>query len=40
VALFEETWVTDVDKALSHADKVSKHEVDADSAAEVKDAAK
>ena len=40
VALFEETWVADVDKALSHADKVSKHEVDADSAAEVKDAAK
>jgi len=40
VALFEETWVEDVDKALSHADKVTKHEVDADSAAEVKDAAK
>lgn len=39
VALFEETWVTDVDKALSHADKVSKHEVDADSATEVKNAA-
>jgi len=40
VALFEETWVEDVDKALSHADKVTKHEVDPDSAAEVKDAAK
>lgn len=39
VALFEETWVTDVDKALSHADKVTKHEVDADSATEVKKAA-
>ena len=39
VALFEETWVTDVDKALSHADKVTKHEVDADSATEVKNAA-
>ncbi|MEV4262599.1 DUF1269 domain-containing protein [Kribbella sp. NPDC049584] len=36
VALFEQTWVTDVDKALSHAGKISKHEVDADSAAEVK----
>lgn len=40
VALFEETWVTDVDKALSHAAKVTKHEVDADSAAEVKESAK
>ncbi|MEV0803727.1 DUF1269 domain-containing protein [Kribbella sp. NPDC050281] len=39
VALFEETWVADVDKALSHADKVTKHEVDADSADEVKKAA-
>jgi uncharacterized membrane protein len=39
VALFEETWVTDVDKALSHAAKLTKHEVDADSAAEVKKAA-
>jgi uncharacterized membrane protein len=38
VALFEQTWVTDVDKALSHAGKISKHEVDADSAAEVKKA--
>lgn len=40
VALFEETWVTDVDKALSHAEKVTKQEVDADSAAEVKKAVK
>lgn len=40
VALFEEVWVKDVDKALAHATKVTKHEVDADSASEVKDAAK
>ncbi len=40
VALFEEVWVADVDKALSHADKVTKNEVDADSATEVKNAAK
>jgi uncharacterized membrane protein len=40
VALFEERWAAEVDKALSHADKVIKHEVDADSAAEVKNAAK
>ena len=39
VALFEEVWVADVDKALSHADKVTKNEVDADSATEVKEAA-
>ena len=39
VALFEATWVTDVDKALSHAAKVTKEEVDADSAEEVKKAA-
>ncbi|WP_328521072.1 DUF1269 domain-containing protein [Kribbella sp. NBC_00359] len=39
VALFEEVWVADVDKALSHADKVTKNEVDADSATEVKNAA-
>jgi len=38
VALFEESWVTDVDKTLSHADTVTKHEVDPDSAAEVKKA--
>lgn len=40
VAMFEEQWVADVDKALSHADKVSKEQVDADSAKEVKAAAK
>jgi len=40
VALFEEQWVTEVDKALSHADQVMKEEVDADSATEVKNAAK
>ena len=40
VALFEEQWVKDVDKALAHANKVTKHEVDADSAEEVKNAAK
>src|SRR3954462_3151216 len=38
-ALFEATWVTDVDKTLSHAAKVTKEEVDADSAEEVKKAA-
>ena len=36
VALFEERWVDDVDQALTKADKVSKHDVDSDSAAEVK----
>ena len=36
VALFEERWVEDVDKALANADKVSKHEVDGDSAEDVK----
>ena len=36
VALFEERWVDDVTKALSRADKVSTHEVDGDSAEEVK----
>jgi uncharacterized membrane protein len=40
VALFEETWVKDVEKALSRAGKVTKHEVDADSAAEVENAVK
>ena len=40
VALFEEQWVTEVDKVLSHADQVMKEEVDADSATEVKNAAK
>jgi uncharacterized membrane protein len=36
VALFEERWVEDVDKALTKADKVSKHEVDSESAKQVK----
>ena len=36
VALFEERWVSTVDKALAKADKVSKHEVDAESAEDVK----
>ena len=36
VALFEERWVDDVEKALGKADKVSKHEVDGNSADEVK----
>ena len=36
VALFEERWVGDVDKALSQADNVSKHEVDSESAEDVK----
>lgn len=36
VALFEERWVDDVANALAQADKVSKHEVDSESAEEVK----
>jgi uncharacterized membrane protein len=36
VALFEERWIADVDKALAKADKVTKHEVDSESAEEVK----
>ena len=36
VALFEERWVEDVEKALANADKVSKHEVDSESAEDVK----
>ncbi|MGN6379973.1 MAG: DUF1269 domain-containing protein [Gaiellales bacterium] len=36
VALFEERWVTAIDKALAKADKVSRHEVDAASAEDVK----
>jgi uncharacterized membrane protein len=36
VALFEERWVAEVDKALRKADKVTKHEVDSASAEEVK----
>ncbi len=39
VAMFEETWVTEVEKSLSQADKVTKHQVDPDSAKEVKTAA-
>jgi uncharacterized membrane protein len=40
VALFEERWVTDVEKALAKADKISKHEVDSASAEDVKAAVK
>jgi len=36
VALFEERWVEDVDKALTKADKITKHKVDSGSAEEVK----
>jgi uncharacterized membrane protein len=36
VALFEERWVEDVEKALANADQASKHEVDSNSAEEVK----
>ncbi len=39
VALFEERWVDDVEKALAKADKVTKHEVDSESAETVKAAA-
>ncbi len=39
VALFEEKWVADVEKALAKSDKVAKHEVDRESADEVKSAA-
>jgi uncharacterized membrane protein len=39
VALFEERWVADVEKALAKADKVSKHEVDQASAENVKQTA-
>ena len=39
VALFEERWATDVQKALPKADKVSKHEVDKQSAEKAKAAA-
>jgi uncharacterized membrane protein len=40
VALFEERWVTDVDKAMAHADKVTKEQVDHESADRVKANAK
>lgn len=36
VALFEEEWVEDVEKALAKADDVAKHEIDSDSARQVK----
>jgi uncharacterized membrane protein len=39
VAIFEETWVTEVEKALAKAEKVSKEKVDSTSFAEVKDSA-
>jgi uncharacterized membrane protein len=39
VALFEESWVTDVERSLAQADSVTKHQVDPDSAEEVKAAA-
>jgi uncharacterized membrane protein len=39
VALFEETWASDIEKALPKADKVSKHEVDKASVDEAKVAA-
>ena len=38
VALFDEEWATDVDKALGKATKVTKDQVDGQSAAQVKDA--
>jgi uncharacterized membrane protein len=39
VALFEERWVADVEKALAKADKVTKHEVDSSSVDDAKQAA-
>jgi hypothetical protein len=39
VALFEETWEDDIDKALSSASNVTKEKIDADSADQVKAAA-
>ena len=39
VALFDEQWATDVDKALDKANKVTKDQVDADSAKQVQAAA-
>jgi uncharacterized membrane protein len=36
VALFEERWINGVEKALAKADKITKHEVDSDSAEKVK----
>ena len=39
VALFEEQWASEIEKALPKASKVTKEKVDADSAAQVKTAA-
>jgi len=39
VAMFEETWEDDIDKALSSASNVTKEKIDADSADQVKAAA-
>ena len=39
VALFEERWVEDVENSLAKADKVTRKEVDADSAEQVKETA-
>ena len=39
VAMFEEAWLTEVENSLSQADSVTKHQVDPDSAEEVKSAA-
>ena len=36
VAIFEERWEDDIDRALSNATKVTKEKVDADSAEQVK----
>ena len=40
VALFEEQWVEQVEKALANADKVSKRDVDSDSAKQTAKTAK
>ena len=39
VAMFEEQWASEIEKALPKASKVTKEKVDADSAAQVKTAA-
>jgi len=39
VALFEERWVAEVEKSMAKAEKISKHEVDSESAEDVKEAA-
>jgi uncharacterized membrane protein len=39
VVLFDERWVGQIDEALAKADSVSKHDVDSDSAGELKTAA-